>query len=72
MHNASLSLDLGESITIRVSNQVVEVHVWLESNGTLSISTNRGDVRDNLQVRYVDGKLISISSPEGEPVSFRQ
>lgn len=71
MHDAQIGFDKGDSITITDAAQGLTVFVRVDQDGVLGIAVNRdGSDRDNLQIRYARAKLDSISSPEGEHVSF--
>ena len=71
MHDARISLERGDSISIYDSAQGLLVFVRVDQDGILGVAVNRGNTnRDNLQIRYAGEKLVSISSPEGEQVSL--
>lgn len=71
MHDAQIGLEKGDSISISDAAQGLTVFVRVDQDGVLGIAINRNNSeRDNLQIRYAQKSLVSVSSPEGEKVSL--
>jgi hypothetical protein len=65
MNDASIALDRGESIKIHDYDLGLFVLVWLKEDGSLSVSINRCEDRDMLQIETRE-RLVSLKSWTGE------
>jgi len=70
MYDAQIGLDLGESISLYDYSQSLMIHIWRDGNGKVHVSTQLNEGRDNLQIEYKDGRLGSVKSPDGEPITW--